>query len=507
MDKEQEYIIEDLIKSTDELMEDIPIEEIELQKSSETKKKIESEAQKKEIESLMLEAQPVVDGFVEIRVSNDDMEVTGNFYPSSGDGHPIDEEDVRDKLKSFNVVFGIDWKTIKETIDRCNNELVQINDVVIARGERPEDEIPEQLMIEERLLKQPEITKDAKSRVNYREITSYTLVNKGDTLARVAPKKEGKLGKSVKGELIPYKKPPIAQKKQGQNTKLDGDRVVATKDGRFELWKNNFWVHEVFEVTGDVDYHTGNIQFPGDIIIHGRVNDGFKVEAEGSIVCMETLDASEVICKRNLEVYRGIIGRQKGKISVGGTIHTKYIENCYVEADDSIFVETGILHSIVRTQNTLELLPKSIIAGGKIYAQNGIKAGQLGTKIGIKTEIYCGIDHKVQQNLEWIKDKTVALTAKLGLIEGRLKSKEAGNETLLKTKARIKEYIHKLNGVAKSLVLQIDKNRKADVAIDGTVFPGVYIEICNAPYIIPHEMSNIRFFLDQQQGKVDYEIL
>ena len=126
MNKEQEYIIEDLIKSADKLIQDIPIEDLELEKSSESQKKIETEVQKEEIESLGLDAQPIIDGFVEFRISNDDMEVTGNFYPQSENGHPIEEEDVRDKLKSFGVVFGIDWKTIKEKIKQCNKNHLQM---------------------------------------------------------------------------------------------------------------------------------------------------------------------------------------------------------------------------------------------------------------------------------------------------------------------------------------------------------------------------------------------
>ena len=397
--------------------------------------------------------------------------------------------------------------TIKENIDKCNSELVQIKDVVISQGEHPTDEVSEQFVVEERLQIKPEISTDKKNQIDYKEITSYSLVSKGDTLARVVPKKEGVPGKTVKGELIHYQKAAFAQKKLGKNTKLDGDRIVATTNGRFELWKDIFRVHEIFTVSGDVDYHTGNIQFPGDVVIHGRVSDGFKVKAEGSIVCMETLDASEVRCERNLEVHKGIIGRKKGKISVGGTIRAKYIENCYVEADDSIFIETGILHSVVRTQNRLELPHKSVIAGGKIYAQNGITAGNIGTKMGIKTEIYCGIDHKIQQNLEWINDKSIALSSKLSQIEERLKFKETADERLSKSKEKIEEYITKLNNATKSLVLQLDKNKKADVMIHGTVYPGVYIEISHIPFKVPHEMKDIRFFLVQQDHKVDYEIM
>ena len=45
------------------------------------------------------------------------------------------------------------------------------------------------------------------------------------------------------------------------------------------LTAEGFWVDEVLGVATDVDYHSGNIDFPGDVIIQGDVKDGFAVKA------------------------------------------------------------------------------------------------------------------------------------------------------------------------------------------------------------------------------------
>jgi uncharacterized protein (DUF342 family) len=507
MDKEKDYFTEDIIESTNELLDSIQLGGIELEGLPEAGNKIENEIQNKEFEELGLEEKPASDGTVELAVSKDDMKVIADFYPPSGSGSDIDKEMVKDRLEYYGVVFGVEWDAVNEAISRCNDERVQVNGVVIAGGQQPVEEVPEKFVVEDRLQKKQGVLNDEGSRIDFKERTTYTLVKKDETVARVVPKREGRLGKTVKGELIPYKRASDIQKKPGRNTVLAGDKVVAAADGRFEVRDDHFWVHEVFEVQGDVDYHTGNISFPGDIIIHGRVNDGFKVEAGGSIICKGTLDASEIKCKRDLQVYRGVIGRQKGKISVGGTINTKYIENSYVEAEDTIFVETGILHSIVRTRNRLEMAKKSIVAGGKIYSQNGVIAGQVGTKMGVKTEIRCGIDHRIQRNLEWIKDKNVLLASKLSLVEGRIKADSVAGKDLVKTRDRLRQYIHKLNRAAKALMVQLDRNRKADVVVTGTVFPGVYIEICRLPYVVSHEIEGVRFYLDSEKGAVEVEPL
>ena len=125
--------------------------------------------------------------------------------------------------------------------------------------------------------------------------------------------------------------------------------------------------------------------------------------------------------------------------------------------------------------------------------------------MGVKTEINCGIDYSVQQKIEWIKDKTIALAFKLSQIEDGIKRKTSDLKKLNTTKDKIKNTIHKLNEAAMSLIFQLDKSESAEIIAKGTVYPDVYIEICHISYIVPREMENVRFWLNKEKGKIDVE--
>ena len=505
-EKYREYILEDILKSTEEIIQDIESENLKIEKKekpiSKEKKDILEEIYLEELKELEKEKSEVIHGYAEIFISEDEMEVAVDFYPPMENGMPLELDDVKHLLDSNGVVHGIDWDTILHSIEKCNNERTPVLGVTIARGTEPEDEVPEHIVIEPHLL-QPSKQRNTEShRVDFKEFTSYTLVKKGETIARIVPRKEGKFGKTVKGEFIPYQTKNVKTLQPGKNTVVEGNRIVAACDGRLDIKGNSFWVSEVFEVYGDVNYKTGNIKFPGDIIIHGRVNDGFKVESGGTIICKQTLDASEVVCDGDLIIDKGIIGRQKGRVKVGGIISAKFIENCWVEAEDSIYIETGVLHSIIYTHNKVEMSKNGIIVGGKIFAQNGVSAGQIGTKMGIKTEIHCGIDYDVQKRMEWIKEKTMELASKLNMINDRINKREKGYEKLIPIKEKVMENIHKLNEAAKNLVFYLDKNENAEVVVHGTVYPGVYIEICHVSYLVPRELMHVHFWLDKERGKV-----
>ena len=274
MGKDKDYFIEDLLKSTEKLIGDINIDELKTELPSQTEEKIQREVLKKNLQSLNMEVEPVFHGYVDIRITKDDMIAKADFYPPTQGGMLIDEDVVREQLDSMGIVNGIDWDMIENKIEQCNNELNPITDVGIARGDSPIDEIPQHMVVEEHLINKEQDYKEERQSIDYKQLISYTLVKKGETLAIIVPLKEGKEGKTVKGELIPYKKAKVTPIKNSLNTQVEGDRVVSMCDGRFEFSNNVMYVKEVFEILGNVDYRTGNISFSCDVIIHSRVSDG-----------------------------------------------------------------------------------------------------------------------------------------------------------------------------------------------------------------------------------------
>jgi len=499
---DEDYIYEDMLKSIDDILKDVEDVEKLIEEVPDSPEVVfKHDILKKQFDEIDTEKGAPVDGYCDIHIHNNDMVVKADFYPPAKGGKPIEIDDVKTKLENLGIVYGIDWNAINEAIKRCNEYYEQLNDVIIAKGKEPVNEKPSYFVIQPELLQKPKARTEDKKNIDFRDFISYILVKKGQTLATLIPKREGQFGKTVKGLLIPYKKETAPQIKPGENTELVGDKLIATCDGRFHKRGNKIWVSEVFEVEGDVDYSTGNIKFPGDIVIYGQIKDGFRVEAGGSIYCKGTLDASDVLCKGDLIINRGIIGRKQGKILVSGKVSTRFIENCYIEAGESIFVETGILHSLVQTKDRLEMGVRGIIVGGKIIAQNGVSCYQIGTKMGVKTEVYCGIDYSVNQKLEWIREKVSTLAFKMGEISERLK-KDPNNSKLIEAKSKVLESIHKLNEAARQFVNILDRNKQAKITVKGPVYPGTYIEICHISFVVPRKIEGIEFYLDKEKEKI-----
>ena len=508
MRKAVDYSLEDFITKSEILLEDVgDVEDLVGEIPSDTTEKINSEIRKKSIESIEEYVDLQIDGYAEVAISEDEMKATADFYPPTGEMNPIELDDIVELIKSKGIISGVDWDSIKEAIFKCNTERIQVTDVVMARGVKPVDEVPSHLVIENHLIEENSRPGYERGRVDFKEISPFVLVKEGQTLARNTTQGQGQRGSTIRGKAIPYKIVKITQIEAGENTRAEGDCIVADCNGRFEYSKSSFWVNEVLEISSDVDYKTGHINFPGDVIIKGEIKDGFKVHSGGTVYCARTMDASEVISQKDLLVKQGIIGRNKGRVKVEGIVEAKFIENCYLEAKNSIFVENGILNSAIHTLKRLELGKKGIIIGGKIYAQDGVKATQIGSTLGPRTEIYCGIDYSVKQKLEWIRDKNIELALKLKQVERKLKAASEEKEKLIEVQDKLKQAIHRMNEAAKSLIFQLGKNEEADVIVKGSIFPGAYIEICHLSHIVSREIKQVRFKLDKNKGKVVAEPL
>jgi hypothetical protein len=494
--------IENLIRGSEKLIKELIETGIPAADAARLAADIEANIQRGEMAALdALETTPT-DARVDVAVSKDGMTATATFHPPSAGRPPLELDDARAALEKAKVLAGVDWEAVKEAVLRCNTEQQMVPDVVVARGSAPVSSMPPFIVLSRDLRERRETVESESARIDFRQLSPFTLVKKGDPLARRTPAREGKMGSTVHGTAIAYAKgtpPPLAP--GGNIVEKDGT-FLAGCDGRFQATAESFWVDEVLDVQTDVDYHSGNIDFPGDVVIQGDVRDGFSVKAGKSVFCLKSIEACRIECGGDIVTNQGIIGRRQAVLAAGGILRARFVEGCYLSARGSVHVQTSIMHSSVHTLDRVQMGERGIIVGGLVYAQNGVSAAQVGTDRSPRTEIHCGVDYTVEQKLVWIRDKTIALALKLKEIETRQKAVPDAAAKLAELHAKIRAAISQLNASARALVQKLDRNERADVSVRETVFPGTYIEICHVSHIVTRPMRSVTFRLDKATGRI-----
>jgi uncharacterized protein (DUF342 family) len=449
------------------------------------------------------------DGNLIVSFSDNDLEAIADFLPPMGKGQPINPDLISAILDKLNIVYGVRWEAIQQAIMDCNLNHKQIKEVVIARGDPPAAEVAEYFEMNPHLGQTSRPAED-KARIDHRNYSPFIIVKMDQALAKLRPRKTGQEGKNVHGQPLPFASVRPEGVSGGENTRTENNLILANINGQLIESKNTLSIQDNLVIKGAVGYSTGNIIFPGDVVIEGPVSDGFKIYSGGSLTIKQTFDVTDVITKGDLNVAGGIIGRGPALVKSGGGIRTKFIENCRAAARKSIVVDAEIINSSVFTLENIEMGEKGIILGGDIYAVHGIKAGGIGRKSGKATRIHCGIDFTAQQEKEKNNNRLRILAAKIAKLHELLAAPEKKGEP----RAKMEELLHRLETEQQTaatkvsdLLGHINTDENASVEVSGEIVPGTLIEICQIALFVAEPLRKVRVRLDKANGKVIAEAL
>ena len=448
------------------------------------------------------------EGKIVLRFLNNNLEVKGDFFPPREGGAPISPDYIRELLEKSKITYGVQLDDINQAYKKCIDEEKIVTDVTIARGELPVNEELEYMKLNPFLGRNRKFEKDAA--VDHRTRSPFIIVKKDKVLAKLRPKKPGKEGINVFGDGVGYKTIQAEGVSGGENTRMEGDLLLSNINGQMVLSKKVVSVRNSLLIKGSVNYTTGNIIFPGDVEIHGTVSDGFKIYSGGSVTIKQTFDVTDAVTKGDLDVAGGIIGRGRALVKVGGSLKTKFIENCRVACRKNIVVDLEIINSNVFTLETLEMTDKGRIVGGEIYAFKGIRTGGIGKVTGKAARIHCGIDFTLEQEKEKNNSILRILAAKLRRLRELMQDPQTEAEKKEKMESlllRLEDEQRKAQAKITELLKTQNVYEDATVEASGEIVPGTLIEICQAALFVTTPLKRVRIRLDKPTSKLITENL
>ena len=220
------------------------------------------------------------------------------------------ELEIKNELLNHNIKYGI----ISANIVECA-KTYDVPETLVASGKKNIDAINDRMEIkynkqngqEDKNDDTDEHDENYKS-VDYKAIGTVDGVEKGEVLAVLYPGKDGEDGIDVTGINIVTKDAKKIVLCVGEGCKIiDKCTVVATNEGRPSARGNTFFVYKTHKIDGDVELKTGNIQFVGDIIVSGSVNEGMKVEAGNSILVKNNVAQAEITASGDVVIKGNVI--------------------------------------------------------------------------------------------------------------------------------------------------------------------------------------------------------
>jgi len=455
------------------------------------------------------------DALIQVEVASDSLTATAEFIPARGEGRPLSPEYVEHRLSEAGVTNGVLWDVIQDAIAACTDEKRRIADLTIARGSAPEPDLPERIILMDRFAavareslpdatsdvqQQPEMGSASRSRVDYKAISPYVIVRRGEELGRVEQEMIGTDGLGVNNKQLQRPVAAVLKLEPGKNIEIRDNEVYALKSGQFQVRGKVFSIEETLEISGEVGYRTGNINFPGNLVLAGEVKDGFRIWVGGSIHAKATVDAHEIFARGEILAAEGIIGRGKATVRAVKKITAKFIENCLVESKSSIYIKNSVVNSKIAALDRVVMGDNGKIVGSEIRAVEGVTAHQVGNSAEIPTTIVCGVDFIVERMLSQMQEQHQQLMTRVQALRVQFsddpQQKLAAQIRAFETRAR--ELSNKMAG----MIDRLDRNESAELRVLGTIYPGVRVTICRAQLAITEKKTAVVYSLDRVSGRI-----
>ena len=179
-------------------------------------------------------------------------------------------------------------------------------------------------------------------------------------------------------------------------------------------------INDFLAISGDVNFRTGNIDCPGDVVVNGSIMSGFSVRAH-NLTVTGSIENARVECRGNLVCHGGIVACQDNPLVCGANLWCKYLENSYIEAGKNIFIAKSSLHSDIRARKNIILCHQdAVLVGGCSAAGNSLYTAVLGAKWATPTEVILGCDPFLTRKLLQAQAELAEVESEIADLQGRI---------------------------------------------------------------------------------------
>lgn len=415
---------------------------------------------------------------VEVKIGNKGM--TAEVKVSPEEGEVIDEKYVKQMLQLEGVQAGIQSSVLRYIVEnKVYNQFV-----LVAKGKDAVDGVDgfyDFHFVTTNNNKAPRIKEDGS--VDY--TMAITNINKDDLVAEYHPRTTGTYGYNVFATMLPPKMGKELKPLRYKGVRMEENKYYAEKNGLITMKDDTLLILDVLEIKGDVDQTVGNLNFNGDIKVHGSILSNMVVKAQGSIMVDSVIESAFVSAEKDIFVAKGVHGNGMGKVEAAGNVCATFIDHGCVYAGGDVKIDYSVGSEIEARGKIIAEGNYGLIVGGTVSAVNGVEAGSLGNNAEIPTRIYAGITRKMRKEVEDIK-------LEIQKLKDESEKIKQDSEFELQMEA-IEELRNKI------LVIEEQQRgcRTSPIIIHNNVFPGVkcYLSEVLAPDLAGRkeiEVRNIR---------------
>lgn len=438
-----------------------------------------------------------------VRITDDYMKAY-MMVPDPMSGEKYTVEYLTDVLHLNQIKIGIN----EDTLQKIVSERIYDKELLVAEGADARDGESGwfEYLFDTNLSQKPIIQEDGT--VDYKNIKMIELVEEGQNIAIYHPATPGQNGYNLAAQFKNAKngKELPALKGTGFEKLEDGVTYRATVGGKITEMNNRVNIFPVHEIFGDVDLSTGNIEFNGDVIVHGNVVEGMSIKATGTITVDKVVESASINGRKGIILRGGVLGKNGAKIRSKGNITALFFEYADVETEGDIEADS-FLDSRVYAGGRINLTgKKGCIVGGTTHAVCGIEAREIGNRVGANTEVSVGVHQHVFGKMGMVEqairdDEKQLQRIEEGLLQFETIMRQKGASfrndprrmALVKEKVRLSALIAGQREELTGLQKVVDAANGAYIQVVKGIYPGVCVCVDEQIVQVKEEQKTVEF--------------
>lgn len=367
--------------------------------------------------------------------------------------------------------------------------------------------------------------------IDFKVLNLVKTVEAGSHFATLCPPTKGTSGYTLMDEALPAEpgKPLKVDAKNNVRVEEEGERVFyyAESDGVIQYQNGRLEIDPLYQVKGNVDFSTGNIDVDCCLAVAGNVCSDFTVKSAKDIVVSGTLEpGAKVIVSGDLQVKGGIIG-ENTEVMVLGNLQAEYVQDAKIVVKGQILINQYAFSAIIRSVGSIQVGPGTgerggSVVGGTICSSARIEAKTMGSPSNILTTVVVEpAPHKL---------------AKLKQLKGRIAKYEANITKIMRTlnleaiePVQVKELLEQANPKQRRLYIEIlnqlnllvkeqqlllhDKNKMSDalwrdvdkmsVQVNKACYTNTKVRIARKEFLNRRDRGRTSVIHDRSKLKVD----
>ena len=428
------------------------------------------------------------------------------FPEKSGKSYSVD--DLLLYLDLAGIEYGIETETIQAALigEHYGEE------ILVARGKKPTEGEDGYYVyhFSQDFSHVPQTREDGT--VDYRSIKTMEIVSATQKIANYVPAVMGENGMSVTGQVIPAKRSRELSPLRGRGFSRadDGTTYFADIDGKINVESDGrIIISPVHEVRGNAGIEGGNIDFKGDVIVHGDVVEGISIHATGSIVIDGVAEDCTLIANGEIIIKRGVKGAEKTSIFSKDRVVSEFIELAKVRAEGNVQADVFYNSVVFAGEKILLTGKKASVIGGKMWAVEGIECQNVGNEFGVNTKVQVGMDETTLDKMTELRNKVTELEEEISQFEKSLRAYDEAEATtgksfkgdpkrmlILRNKLNTTGQLERTLSDYNILKDRYDRSRYASVLVHGFICPGANVGINELRYNVTQILLAAKFIRD-----------